>query len=59
MDTRYLTKLREAIKTDKKDPLWRKFDLQKDEIRKIDSGTNYFDKIVKTDEEPAEYYWLK
>ena len=55
----FVSNVRKPNDTDEKDPEWRKFNLQTDQIRDSAPEKNYFDRLVETDAEPVGYYWLK
>ena len=56
-EERFIEHVRKPNDSDIKDPMWRKFDLEKDKLNPPQEG--YFENVKSVVTEKFEYYWLK
>lgn len=57
IEKRFVANVRKSNDSDIKDPLWRKFDFDKDRLNPSQKG--YFENVKFVIDKEPEYYWLK
>lgn len=56
VEEKFTSHVRKPSESEKRDPLWRKFDLSKDNLKDL---SNYWEGVKETVNQEPEYYWLK